>query len=274
MKFFYYKDQDGFLSQTKIDIEDWDDIKIPNQGDKVISIYDEEKEFYNVKYYLNKQTNNPVFYINGILTEMSQENQLQMILEKTEVFLNTLYNMEAKMVNCINESYNEDFTPIKVIEHLTKRLADKLDFEFDMRYSKSRLSEEENLELLKNTKNELDILYDIYYTNEEYRMKADLKITMNAALTLLYSEKEIEVKNKFSDVIELKEFEDIYEEIEDLEIEDQTLYHNIKEDYKAFAAISNIMDRTPYNIREEIYKDSKLFDTPQEKVQRKLKNFD
>ena len=90
MHFFYYKDQDGFLSQTKIDIEDWDDIRIPNQGDKVISFYDEEKEFYNVKYYLNKQTNNPVFYINGILTEMSQENQLQMLLEKTEVFLNTL----------------------------------------------------------------------------------------------------------------------------------------------------------------------------------------
>ena len=163
MHFFYYKDQDGFLSQTKIDIEDWDDIRIPNQGDKVISFYDEEKEFYNVKYYLNKQTNNPVFYINGILTEMSQENQLQMLLEKTEVFLNTLYNMEAKLVNCINESYNEDFSPIKAIEHFTKRLADKLDSKFNMDYSKSRLSEEENLELLKNTKNELDILYDIYY---------------------------------------------------------------------------------------------------------------
>ena len=39
MKFFYYKDQDGFLSQTKIDIEDWDDISIPNQGDKLISFY-------------------------------------------------------------------------------------------------------------------------------------------------------------------------------------------------------------------------------------------
>tara|TARA_Y100001960_G_scaffold328546_1_gene417607 strand:- start:30933 stop:31754 length:822 start_codon:yes stop_codon:yes gene_type:complete len=273
MHFFYYKDQDGFLSQTKIDIEDWDDIRIPNQGDKVISFYDEEKEFYNVKYYLNKQTNNPVFYINGILTEMSQENQLQMLLEKTEVFLNTLYNMEAKLVNCINESYNEDFSPIKAIEHFTKRLADKLDSKFNMDYSKSRLSEEENLELLKNTKNELDILYDIYYTNDEYRMKADLKMTMNAALTLLYSEKEIEVKNKFSDVIELKEFEDIYEEIEDLEIKDQTLYHNIKEDYKAYSTISNIMDRTPYNIREKIYNDSKLFDTNAEKKQRKLKRF-
>lgn len=273
MKFFYYKDQDGFLSQTKIDIEDWDDISIPNQGDKLISFYNEETEFYNVKYYLNKKTNNPVFYINGILTEMSQEDQLQMLLEKTEVFLNTLYNMDAKMVNGIDENYNEEFSPIKVIEHLTKRMADKLDSEFDMRYSKSRLSEEENLELLKNTKNELDVLYDIYYTNDEYRIKADLKITMNAALTLLYSEKEIKVKNKFSNVIKLQDFEDIYEEIDDLEIKDQTLYNNVKDNCKAFSAISNIMDRTPYNIREEIYKESKIFDTAPEKTQRVLKRF-
>ena len=54
--------------------------------------------------------------------------------------------MEAKLVNCINESYNEDFSPIKAIEHFTKRLADKLDSKFNMDYSKRRLSEEENLE--------------------------------------------------------------------------------------------------------------------------------
>ena len=274
MKFFYYQDEDGFLGQTKIEIEDWNKDNVPNQGDKIISFYDEEKEFYNVKYYLNSKTNNQIFYMNGILKEMSQEGQLKMLLEKTEVFLNTLYNMNAKTINRINENYNEDFSPIKAIEHFTKRLAEKLGSEFNINYSKSRLSEEENLELLKNTKNELDILYDIYYTNDEYRMKNDLKITLNAALTLLYSEKEIEIKNKFSEVIKLKEFEDIFEEESDLEIKDQTLHYNIKEDYKALSEISNIMDRTPYNIREEIYKDSKLFDTPQDKIKRKLKNFD
>lgn len=273
MKFFYFKDEDGFLSQTKIDIEEWNIDNIPNQGDKIKSFYDEEKYFYNVNYFINKQTNNPIFYINGILTEMSQKEQLKTLLEKTEIFLNTLYNMNVEIINKVAENYHENFSPIKVIEHLTKRLADKLESKFNMNYSKSRLSEEENLELLKNTKNELEILYDIYYTNDEYRLKADLNITLNAALTLLYSKKEIKIKNEYSNVIKLIEFENTYEEVTDLDIKNKTLNQNIKDDMNAIHNLSNIMDRTPFNIRQEIYKDSKLFDTTPEKTQRKLKKF-
>jgi hypothetical protein len=33
MNFFYYKDEDGFLSKTKIDIEEWNIANIPNQGE-------------------------------------------------------------------------------------------------------------------------------------------------------------------------------------------------------------------------------------------------
>lgn len=273
MNFFYFKDEDGFLSQTKIDIEEWDSCNIPNQGDKINSFYDEEKEFYNVNHFINKQTNNPIFYINGVLTEMSQKEQLKTLLEKTEIFLNTLYNMNVEIVNKVAENYYEDFSPIKVIEHLTKRLADKLESKFDMNYSKSRLSEEENLELLKNTKNELEVLYDIYCTNDEYRLKADLNITLNATLTLLYSEKDIEIKNEHSNVIKLVKFENTYEEEKNLEIKSETLNNNIKDDMNAIRNLSNIMDRTPFNIRQEIYKDSKLFDTTPEKNQRKLKKF-
>lgn len=226
-----------------------------------------------VNYFINKQTNNPIFYIDGILTEMSKKEQLKTLLEKTEIFLNTLYNMNAKKINTVARNYHEDFSPIKVIEHLTKRLADELESNFNMNYSKSKLSEEENLELLKSTKNELDVLYDIYYTNEEYRLKADLSLTLNAALTLLYSEKDIEVKNEYSSVIELIEFENTYEEVTYLDINSKTLSNNIKDDMSAIRNLSNIMDRMPSNIRKEIYEKSKLFDTIPEKTQRKLKNF-
>lgn len=246
--YLYSLNNDGLITEKKIHSDLPDDLKA---GEKVITFYKEEVIFYNYDSVCKSEKDNEgYFLLNGELKKLKDE-RVNILKEKYETFLNTVYNLGSEYLLL---SFREEPSAIKYMEYNFKDTLSKYNENFDIKYTKSNLTEEENVELLKKTYNE--ILVVLNDKDKPYSLSVERKF-LNSSMTYILGDC---IENE-------KGFE---------YIEDNNLYKSYDEETNTYSldtakAYSNIRETSliTSDIFRNIFKDKEIKEL---KKERKIKN--
>jgi len=173
----YALNEDGLIYGTKVNRE-FD--LTPNVGDKVMSFYDEECEFYNIEMAYD-DAGNKLYLLDAEIVKTA-DVRAKILDENSKIFMNTLYNFKNEY---IMESFRDDPSFFKAMEYNLKKICSLYNKELKITYTDSNLSKNENIELIKKAFNNLySVMNDV---DKPYGLGIEKRM-LSSAMTYLMCE--------------------------------------------------------------------------------------
>lgn len=155
----YVLDEHGYLETTKFmkPVE-----ALPNVGEKVVSFYEEEKEFYDAVLSISPK-DNLIMTVGGLIS--SPDKMLKEIISDAAKLVNVVANSDFEDWTLQNR---DGFSAVRMMEACVEKISELMEDDVQLSYEKKEYSEKEVIDLLNRMTFYIDQVKVFYIQGKLY----------------------------------------------------------------------------------------------------------